>query len=37
MVPLLLVFGCVLILTDCLYYGQLTPGKLWNFTMDWTD
>ena len=37
MVPLLLVFSCLLILTDSLYYGQLTPGKLWNLTMDWKD
>ena len=37
MVPLLLAFGCLLILTDSLYYGQLTPGKLWNLTMEWTD
>ena len=37
MVPLLLIFGCLLILTDSLYYGQLTPGKLWNLTMNWTD
>ena len=37
MIPLLLIFGCLLILTDSLYYGQLTPGKLWNLTMDWTD
>ena len=37
MVPLVLVFGAAIILTDSLYYGQLTPGKLWNLTMDWGD
>ena len=37
MIPLLLIFGCFIILTDSFYYGDLTPGKLWNLTMDWTD
>ena len=37
MIPLLLIFGCFIILTDSFYYGDLTPDKLWNLTMDWTD
>ena len=37
MIPLILIFCCCIILTDSLYYGDLTSGKLWNLTMDWTD
>ena len=37
LIPLVLIFGALLILTDSLYYGQLTPIKLWNLTMSWED
>ena len=37
MIPLILLFSSVLILTDSLYYGELSLTKLWELTMAWDD
>ena len=37
MIPLILLFSGLLILTDSLYYGELSLTKLWELTMDWND
>ena len=37
MIPLILLLSGVIILTDSLYYGELTVTKLWELTMDWED
>ena len=37
MIPLILIFSSILILTDSLYFGELTLTKLWELTMDWED
>ena len=37
MMPIVMVVGMLLLLSDSLYYGQLTLHKLWHLTMDWED
>lgn len=37
MVPIVVATSCVLLLTDSLYYGQLTLRKLWDLTMHYDD
>jgi len=36
-IPITLVSGSILLLTDSLYYGQLTLRKLWDLTMGYDD
>ena len=37
LIPITLVSGSILLLTDSLYYGQLTLRKLWDLTMSYDD
>jgi hypothetical protein len=37
LLPVFVVSSLLLILSDSLYFGELTPTKLWELSMAWSD